>query len=250
MLTGMQRVAKILRVVDLREAGKSRRRRQILDAARQLIEADGREALSMRRLAECAELSTRTLYNLYGAKEDILYALMEENGRELDAALAKLSLACPLDRSRAVINVAVEMANASAALNKALIRGVDIGAVGRSRDAVQMSRTRARHEAVISEAMDQGLLLRTTSPCLLAHHIVLAFGQLCRFWSREAISAAELRANAQHARVLYLLSVAAPSSRPRLERELEALAPEVRALIRRLDALGEPSPAAEPSRLT
>jgi AcrR family transcriptional regulator len=239
----MQRVAKIERVVDLREAGKSRRRRQILDAARKLIETDGREALSMRRLAECAQLSTRTLYNLYGAKEDILYALLDDNSREIEAGIAKLSLACPLDRSRALINVHVDVADSRPAINRALIRGIEVGAVGRSRDNEQMSRTRSRHEAVIAEAMEKGMLLRITSPRALAHHIVLAFGQACRLWSREAISTAEFRAQTQHTRVLYLLSVAAPHIRPRLERELDALGPEVQALVQRLDALAQPSPA-------
>ncbi len=228
--------------MDLREAGKSRRRRQILDAARELIATDGRESLSMRRLAECAQLSTRTLYNLYGAKEDILYALLDESSRELEAGLAKLSLTCPLDRSRALIDLQVDGAESRAVISKALIRGIAVGTAGRPRDTAQVGRTRARYEVLIAEAMEKGLLLRSTSPRFLAHHIAAAFGQACQLWARDALKTPELRANAQQARVLFLLSVAAPHVRPRLERELEALAPQFQAMLQRWDAISEPTP--------
>jgi AcrR family transcriptional regulator len=237
-LTELQRVAKIVRVVDLREAGKNRRRRQILDAARGLIEAHGRETLSMRRLAERAQLSTRTLYNLYGAKEDILYALMEENLRDVDSALVRLALTDPLDRSRALISVAIDQFCARTALNRALIRGVEIGQGPRDTELVSL--TRARHQAVIEAAMEQGMLERKVSPRLLAHHIVMAYGQALRLWSREVLDSTQLKAQALHARALYLLSVVAPSSRARLEREVTLLETDLQGLVQLFDDLATP----------
>jgi len=227
--------------VDLREAGKNRRRRQILDAARQLIEADGRDALSMRRLAEVAQLSTRTLYNLYGAKEDILYALTEESIREVESILAKLAIGDPLDRSRALLTVSIELRCARAGLHKALIRGIELGG-GRSREAELVGIAREQHEAVIAQAMDQGLLLRTVSPQLLAHQIVMNYGQTLRLWSRDVFDASQLKAQALHARALYLLAIAAPQARGRLERELESLEPELQTLVRGIDGLSGPLP--------
>jgi AcrR family transcriptional regulator len=232
--------------VDLREAGKRRRRRQILDAARGLIEAHGRETLSMRRLAEHAQLSTRTLYNLYGAKEDILYALMEESLRELDSALLKLALSDPLDRSRALISVSVDQFCARTALNRALLHGIEIGQGPRNTELVAL--TRARHQAAIEAAMDQGLLERKVSPRLLAHHIVMAYGQALRLWSREVLDSTQLKAQALHSRALYLLSVATAPARARLEREVQLLESDLQGLVQLFDDLSVPSSANDRKR--
>jgi AcrR family transcriptional regulator len=226
----------MIRVVDLREAGKSRRRRQILDAARELIEADGREALSMRRLAECAQLSTRTLYNLYGAKDDILYALMAESMLEVDAKLAKLALADPLERSRAMVAVSADQLCARAELNRALYRGFEIGS-GRAREVVTLGRN--RQETVLQNAQDQGLLLRTVSARVLAHYINIGYGQAVRLWCREELDNAQLKAQALHQRALYLIAVAVPATRARFERDLEGFAPELHSLVSHMD--GGPS---------
>jgi AcrR family transcriptional regulator len=239
----VQRVAKIVRVVDLREAGKNRRRRQILDAARELIEADGREALSMRRLAECAQLSTRTLYNLYGAKEDILYALMSESMREVDARLAKLSMPDPLDRSRASISMSIDQLCARTAFNRALYRGFELDA-HRARNIEVVSLARNRQKAVLEAAQAQGLLLRTVPARVLAHHIIMGYGNVVRLWCREVLDSAQLRAHVLHMRALCLLAVATPATRIRFEREIESLAPDMQLLVDRLDELAGAPPAA------
>ena len=59
-----------------REQGKERRRRRILDAAAQLVEAEGLDGLTMRRLSDAAGVSYATVYNLVGSKEDVLVALL------------------------------------------------------------------------------------------------------------------------------------------------------------------------------
>lgn len=228
--------------MDLREAGKNRRRRQILDAARELIEADGRQALSMRRLAECAQLSTRTLYNLYGAKEDILYALMAETAPEVDAKLAKLSLADPLDRSRAMISISIDLLCARTALNRALYRDFEIDA-DRARNAAVVSLARGRQQVVLEAAQEQGLLLRNVPARVLAHHVVMGYGNVVRLWCRESLDGTQLKAHVLHWRALCLLAVAVPATRVRLEREIEALAPDMQSVVNRLDELGSP-PAA------
>ena len=62
----------------LREINVEARRRRILDAARSLIAKGGMAALSMRKLATEAGLSVTTLYNLYGVRDEILHALIDD----------------------------------------------------------------------------------------------------------------------------------------------------------------------------
>ncbi len=61
-----------------REAGKADRRKRIVEAARELIKETGDLGLSMRALAEKAQVSIATPYNLFGSKREIVLALTED----------------------------------------------------------------------------------------------------------------------------------------------------------------------------
>ena len=86
-----------------REQGKERRRRRILDAAAQLVEREGLDGLTMRRLSDAAGVSYATVYNLVGSKEDVLVALLRSGLEDLGAQLAAVASRDPLDRARALV---------------------------------------------------------------------------------------------------------------------------------------------------
>ena len=68
-----------------RERNKLEKRSRILAVAKHIIAHEGIEALTMRHLADVAELSSRTPYNLYGSKTAILLAIRFENIQALQA---------------------------------------------------------------------------------------------------------------------------------------------------------------------
>ena len=74
-------------VSSLRERNVEGRRQQILQAARLLLSRGGIGALSMRKLAEEAQLSVNTLYNLWGTREEILHALTLDARDRMEASL-------------------------------------------------------------------------------------------------------------------------------------------------------------------
>jgi AcrR family transcriptional regulator len=74
-----------------------KRREQILDAARRLIRATGGTDFPMRRLAEEAEVSLVTPYNLFGSKSGVLYALLSDSLERLDHAVDVRPSAKPVD---------------------------------------------------------------------------------------------------------------------------------------------------------
>ncbi len=47
----------------------------LLDAAERMIEADGPDGLSLRRIAEQAQTTTRAVYSLFGSKDGLIAAL-------------------------------------------------------------------------------------------------------------------------------------------------------------------------------
>jgi AcrR family transcriptional regulator len=67
----------------LLEEHKSERRAKILKAARKLVEERGYDGLTMRDLADEARVSVPTLYNLFGSKDAILIAELQNVAIEL-----------------------------------------------------------------------------------------------------------------------------------------------------------------------
>ena len=73
-----------------REKSKDLNRQKVKRAAAEIIRREGMEQLTMRRLAEAAEVSLRTPYNLFGSKTDVLLALLDDvNDRFIAATQAE-----------------------------------------------------------------------------------------------------------------------------------------------------------------
>lgn len=81
-----------------RAAGKASLRRLLLDTASSLLEREGPDALTMRRIAREVGCSTSVLYTMFGGKVGIADALWREGFDRLTAALDAAKGASPLDR--------------------------------------------------------------------------------------------------------------------------------------------------------
>ncbi len=78
-------------VPSLREKQKERRRNHVLDAAWELIGEKGLDGTSIEEIATRAEVGTATVYNYFGSKNDLLYAMLvryiEEEAEDGEALL-------------------------------------------------------------------------------------------------------------------------------------------------------------------
>jgi AcrR family transcriptional regulator len=81
-----------------RNREKEERKRQILDAARDLLFAEGLQATSVNKIAKNAELGVGTIYSYFKNKEEIFAALQQE-GIELLHARAKKAISREKDAS-------------------------------------------------------------------------------------------------------------------------------------------------------
>ncbi len=77
-------------MLSLREAAKEKRRCKIVEAARELMKESGDAAFSMRSLAKRARVSLATPYNLFGSKQDIMFAVMNDDLEAFQRDLGKL----------------------------------------------------------------------------------------------------------------------------------------------------------------
>jgi AcrR family transcriptional regulator len=81
-----------------RDREREERKRQILDAARDLLFAEGLQATSVNKIAKNAELGVGTIYSYFKNKEEIFAALQQE-GIELLHARAKKAISREKDAS-------------------------------------------------------------------------------------------------------------------------------------------------------
>ena len=147
---------------DLRTTNKLRRRNQILQAAHDLIARDGVGALSMRTLADTAQVSVPTIYALVGARDDVIAALMAEGVHRFDKGLAELD-------SRGLFRVTdlVELLTGIVDHERELVRGLlasgMLASVGSGR-FVLLRRMREELERAFAEAVADGELTAGTDP--------------------------------------------------------------------------------------
>lgn len=219
--------------MDRRDAGKRKRRRRILDAARTRIVAGGVDALAMRGLAADAEVSVRTLYNLFGNKDDILQALVSELIHELDATLADLVHDDPIARCRAIISFSTDRLIAEQVVFRPILQAQARSMQGYSdndRESLATIRT------AIEEAARRRLISRHFSPELLAQQIYSTHQHVILLWAHGILTDLQFRARAVHACTLNFLAAGTPRTRkalldeiPKLELQLvEALREEPR----------------------
>jgi AcrR family transcriptional regulator len=92
----------------LRERGKRRRSKQILDAARVLLREAPDQELTVERIAARAELSPQTVYNLIGRREHIWGALADDALDALDLPRFA-AIADPRVRGTAIVQAVIDM---------------------------------------------------------------------------------------------------------------------------------------------
>jgi len=88
----------------LRQKGKDKRRRAILEAARGLLLENGIDGVSMRQIADISELGLGTIYSYFSGKIEIYAALSVEAFDFIHESLAAAVLpdASPHDKIRAI----------------------------------------------------------------------------------------------------------------------------------------------------
>ena len=201
---------------------RARSSRKILDAARWLVELDGIDGLSMRRLASEANVSVRTIYNLFGDKDGLLEALVRDSFDAMAAAVGDLDAGDPIDRIWQAVAIAIDVN--CRYVPKAVVNAIVTDA--------NLQRDLSTHWPGLDltlEAIRVATRSRTLradlAPEALFEHAGAVFLHLLWQWSRSDIDQAALTAGVLHAFDLSLLAVATPRTRQRLLKHIATLEP-------------------------
>jgi AcrR family transcriptional regulator len=178
------------------------RRRRILAEAQHLLAGGGTEALTIRALADRACVTVPTIYNLVGAKEQVVAALITEALDRMDAAVAALPAARGISRAEAAVRANLDMCAAEPERYAALYRTLEDVQGSAAPLGPLFRRAGETFCTAVREAQKDGDLHGRLRPVPLGHHILHAQVETFRLWGVGALDVA-----ATEARALYTLYV-------------------------------------------
>ena len=203
---------------------RARSSRRVLEAARALVEAEGLESLSMRRLAAEADVSVRTLYNLFGDKDGLVAALVQQSFAAMDTVVEDTSPEDPVERIWCAVQAAVE------ASCRYVPRAVTAAVLADPALHTRLSRSWHGLDITVS-AIEEATRKRMLRPDVPAPRLAAQAGavlsQRFREWAAGELDERQLTATALHAFDLVLLAVATPRTRERLLVHLADLEPSL-----------------------
>lgn len=201
-------------VMGSRETNKSLKRAQIIDAARRLMRARDASGFSMRALAEVADVSIATPYNLFGSKEAIVGAVMDADLEDFQSALLAQA-SDPVSTLFRVISLTAEIFQKDPGFYKA-----GASALQAEADAALVHHFGLpRHNLLrdlIGRAVQEGQLSHAVNPDSLA---VLLGQQLygwIQAWANNQLALEEMAARAEYGFALAMAALAAPDHRDAL----------------------------------
>jgi AcrR family transcriptional regulator len=219
----------------LRQKQTNERCRRILESARKLIRRTGGTAFSMRTLADEANVSLATPYNLFGSKGGVLYALLNASLEKVDSAadtFSSSSSSGPVARVLEIAGIAADLYVRDATFYRPLMQFL-LGARDVEHRPRLLEQSLRRWTRTVHAAVRHGLLAESVDVALLARQLMINFIGVVDLWVHEELDEEAFRAQSLYGSTLLVLANARPEARPSLlERQqvLERLLPRTLAL--------------------
>ncbi|APY90140.1 TetR/AcrR family transcriptional regulator [Streptomyces alfalfae] len=190
----------------LREQHKARRRSRILEATRELLRESPEAVISTERIAERAEVSPATVYNLIGPRDKIWEALAAGFMDELERRLVAAGAAGPREVVRSTVQLFVEDPVVSRRMASAW-----------QGSGLLLDRTPHRHlRRAMTDARTEGLLRADIDTDALAAMVSSSCSGALHQWVAESIDDDRFLARALFALDVALAAAAADPCRDRL----------------------------------
>jgi len=201
-----------------REEAKQQRRQKILSAARELIRDTGKTGFSMRALAERAGLSLVTPYNLFGSKQAIMYALLDEDLQQYGAQLSR-SRKDPLDQLFRAVTLGRVYFGRDQNYYKAVLFAVYTDGGPEYRSMFRGPR-RALWGQLVENAVEGGYLESDTDAKAFSLNLAAIYFANILEWVAGEISLREMEARTLYGFALALHSMAGRGQKTRLHDEI------------------------------
>ena len=214
----------------LLETQKNERRQRILAAARTMLETHGYEGVTMRALADESRVSVPTLYNLFGGKDPLLLAAVEERFNQLLASASHTSRHRGLERCLAVLEAMNRQLAEAPRYSRSMIQMFLLAPNTRLTSARMAAALGVRLGEVLRELAGEGLLASWAEPGALAQRMTSHYLASVMTWASTPQNQATLEAVTLYEAACTLMSAAADErDRARLQKRARKAQPLVLA---------------------
>ena len=195
----------------------------MIDAAIELLDEGGVEALSMRALSSRAAVSVPTIYNLIGGRDEVIAALLDRVGTVFDAEVAVLN-GDPVERCFAIAERILALITDRPDSSRSII-GEGIEPMFAGQDNALFHRYGAALLNALTEAESTGRILPITNAILLTEQLVSLTAMRIFRWASESTLGTpdddHLHAAVTHNIAVVLLAVSPEAHRAELGRRIE-----------------------------
>jgi AcrR family transcriptional regulator len=206
--------------LSLRERNKRKRRDAILDAALRLLGQSPNRQVTTEQIAELAEVSPATVYNLVGTREQLLLALVDRVLHDMVATLAAQPPADPVQMATFVVAESAERFIADGVAFRQVVTSIGDFAASRLTIAFDPAQLQV---AAMRAAQEQGIVRGDLDPAALGRQIYLSYNGALFAWGAGVLSDDGLRAAVRHGLTMVLAAAATDAHRPRFLSELTTL---------------------------
>lgn len=193
----------------LLESNKNARRARILAAARTLLEKQGYARVTMRALAEASEVSVPTLYNLFGGREPLLLAAVEERFVDVLTLEVDTSTKATIESVLSMFDTMNAQLCEAPRYSRTMIQ-VFMGSAGTRSTSMRMARAMGERLAHLLLALKrQGVLVDFVDAIALAQRMGSHYLSSVIGWATTRQTTETLRATTEYELCLCLLGVVA-----------------------------------------
>jgi AcrR family transcriptional regulator len=197
--------------MSLRERSKAERRKRIVAAARRLVHEGGVENLSMKLLAERAGVGIATPYNLFGSKQDVMLAVIDQDVATFQERVARSRHPSELEALFRAVTLAKQVYSAEPNFYRAVLLAV-YNSGGREFRAMFSGPRRAFWQGLVSGAIGAGFIRHDVEAAPLTLHLAHVFASVLLNWVLGDISLDEMEAQIQYGFSLSLMGVSTRKS--------------------------------------
>ena len=211
----------------LRDRNKARRREAILDAALELLEGHDLESVTVEQIAERADVSPPTVYNLVGTRDQLLGALVD---RVLNRLVEDLSAMAgdegsdPFEDARFIVESSADAFIAESRAYRQIMRGAHGLSPTAPRAAFDPSQLQVD---AMRRAQDLGLIRDDLDAGGLGRQIYLSYVAAMQGWANGMLGDRGFRLASLHGLAVVIAAASTDRYRDRAIRELADLSDQL-----------------------
>jgi AcrR family transcriptional regulator len=199
------------------------RQSNILASAREMLSDVGYAGMTMRVLADKAGVAPATLYNLYGGKDELIFAAVEDLLSELGARAAESREKEGIEAILATAKVGATQTQATPKYAEAMTRALFNAESDDPLIDVLFTRGHPYVTAQLTVAQEKGEIAPEVNVDLVALHLTGQSWSTIILWIMGMLPLQDMIAECQRSQIMTLLGITRGAAKKRLQAKLDEL---------------------------